>query len=102
MVFRKLLFWKSFKSSLKVFILEVGEYRVPNVSNFEQTELIVFYDVSKKQSSRNDKGKNGIKHAVDEESRPHETDDKENVGLENLGKWFTSFFSVTDVIIAED
>ncbi|VDK85274.1 unnamed protein product [Litomosoides sigmodontis] len=66
------------QKSLKYIIRKIGEYRMPCISNFEQTELIVFYDVPKKQSSRNDKDKNEIKQAVDEESKTHETDDNES------------------------
>ncbi|KAL3986171.1 Fanconi anemia protein FancD2 nuclease family protein [Acanthocheilonema viteae] len=78
------------QKSLKYTIQKIGEYRMPCVLDFEQTELIVFYDIPKKSSSikswknaannrkRNNEDENGIKYTDDAESKSNETMDKEN------------------------
>ncbi|CAG9529984.1 unnamed protein product [Cercopithifilaria johnstoni] len=78
------------QKSLKYTIQKIGEYRMPCVLDFEQTGLIVFYDIPKKSSSiksrknavsnrkRNYEGEDGTKYTDDKESKPSETVDKEN------------------------
>uniref|UniRef100_A0A1I7VZM5 Fanconi anemia group D2 protein n=1 Tax=Loa loa TaxID=7209 RepID=A0A1I7VZM5_LOALO len=77
------------QKSLKYTIQKIGEYRMPRVLGFEQTELIVFYDIPKKPSSKKRKNtvsdereinesENGTKYMDDEENKLNETEDQEN------------------------
>ncbi|KAK6113714.1 Fanconi anemia protein FancD2 nuclease family protein [Brugia pahangi] len=82
------------QKSLKYTIQKIGEYKMPCMLNFEQIELIVFYDTPKKPSSiksrknavsddgkRDDEDDNGAKYMDDEESKLNELVDKENGDL---------------------
>ncbi|VDM10201.1 unnamed protein product [Wuchereria bancrofti] len=81
------------QKSLKYTIQKIGEYKMPCMLNFEQTELIVFYDTPKNPSSiknrknavsddgkRDDENENGAKYMDDEGNKLNELEGKENVG----------------------
>uniref|UniRef100_A0A1I8EVR9 Fanconi anemia group D2 protein n=1 Tax=Wuchereria bancrofti TaxID=6293 RepID=A0A1I8EVR9_WUCBA len=79
------------QKSLKYTIQKIGEYKMPCMLNFEQTELIVFYDTPKNPSSiknrknavsddgkRDDENENGAKYMDDEGNKLNELEGKEN------------------------
>ncbi|VDK61754.1 unnamed protein product [Onchocerca ochengi] len=84
---------------LKYTIQKIGEYRMPCMLDFEQTELIVFHDISKKPSSmksrknavsdemENNEDKSGRKYADDKESKRNQTEGKKNgEGLQSVSR----------------
>lgn len=81
---------------------------MPCMLDFEQTELVVFHDISKKPSSTkgrknaisnrkgNNEGENETKYSDDEENKANEMEDKKNVGL---GIRFVTFMLINGFCI---
>ncbi|MCP9260760.1 BMA-FCD-2, isoform c [Dirofilaria immitis] len=81
---------------LEYTIQKIGEYKMPYVLDFEQAELIVFHEISKKPSNmkkrrniiNNEKGSNEDEDrtkCTDDRNKPNETEDEESRDVTQTG-----------------